>query len=91
VRVQRLQDMSGADARAEGVFHCNTVDLRAPKPLWYVPGTEFGARHPKLAFASFWNSLNADRASWASNPWVVAITFRPVLGNIDQLGGRRHG
>ena len=25
------------------------------------------------------------RAPWGNNPWVVAITFRPVLGNIDRV------
>lgn len=32
------------------------------------------------------HSLNAKRAPWVSDPWVVAITFRPVLGNIDGEG-----
>jgi hypothetical protein len=37
-------------------------------------------------FRTLWDSLNADRGfGWSYNPWVVAITFRPHLCNIDQM------
>lgn len=87
VRVQRLQEINGTDCRAEGVFLNNTIDIRAPEPLWSVPGTAFGGRHPHEAFRSLWDSLNADRAPWALNPWVVALTFTVHRSNIDQIEG----
>lgn len=85
VRIQRLQEISAADARAEGVRHNNAVDPRAPKPLWDVPGTGFGGRHPQEAFAALWDSLNAQRAPWDSNPWVCAVSFEAHKINIDQM------
>lgn len=86
VRIQRLQEISPADARAEGVRHNNVVDPRAPKPLWDVPGADFGGRHPQEAFAALWDSLNAQRgAPWSSNPWVCAVSFEARKINIDQM------
>lgn len=71
VRVERLQDISEADARAEGPDLCR----------------DDGRLHAtyRIAFANLWDSLNAERAPWDSNPWVVAVSFRPVLGNIDRV------
>lgn len=39
------------------------------------------ARH---GFRHLWDSLNGKRGyGWERNPWIVALTFRPRLGNID--------
>lgn len=70
VRVQRLQDISEDDAVAEGCRGFVSADGE--------DGTS-----PREEFHDLWDSLNAERAPWAGNPWVVAVTFRPVLGNID--------
>ena len=64
VRVQRLQDISEADAVAEGVAEYARVALGEPDAL-----TAYGQ------YAFLWDSLNAKRAPWESNPWVWAITF----------------
>lgn len=38
------------------------------------------------AFEGLWDSLNADRGyGWEANPWVVAITFKPIFKNIDEV------
>lgn len=90
VRVQRLQEMSDADAVAEGV----EMESADP-PFYYVPGIwphsitavgieEPGGRHAARSFAKLWDSLNAHRAPWDSNPWVVALSFTVRRGNIDQ-------
>lgn len=84
VRIQRLQDISGTDCRAEGVIHNNAIDPKAPSPLWTVPGTEFGGRHPQEPFRALWNSLHGADA-WAENPWVVALSFAVHRSNIDQM------
>lgn len=71
VRVQRLQEISEEDAKAEGV---------GPKL--------FGAEHGKeytRAYITLWNELNAKRAPWSSNPFVVAYTFTVHRQHIDQL------
>lgn len=69
VRVQRLQDISEADAVAEGIDHAAV--------------THFGA--PSRAYAALWNHLHSaeNDHSWEANPWIVAITFTVNRGNID--------
>ena len=62
VRVERLQDISEDDARAEGV--------RA-----YGPNNCSGTS-ARIAFAELWDSLNAKRGfGWDTNPWVWVIKF----------------
>ncbi len=65
VRVQRVQDISVEDARAEGVDV--TLDLR-------------DHMNPVAAFRSLWDSINGKRpgCSWDVNPWVWALTFKRV-------------
>lgn len=71
-RVQRLQDVSEEDARAEGVE-------RPIMPHW--PGYPY-----RSAFRGLWNDLNAKSGyGWDENPWVVAVTFTPHQVNIDQF------
>lgn len=65
VRVERLQAITEEDARAEGV----AVDPAA---------LASGATH-RQAFADLWDSLNAKRAPWASDPWVWRIEFRRAV------------
>lgn len=73
VRVERLQDISEEDARAEGV---------SPRDAAIVFGA--GEIQPQLnsthrgAFAVLWDSLNAERAPWSSNPWVWVVAFKRV-------------
>lgn len=71
VRVQRVQDISEADAIAEGA-----------EPVLVPPD---GGSCPHLeGFRDLWDSLNAARGyGWDENPWVVAITFTAEQRNID--------
>jgi len=63
VRVERLQAISEADARAEG----------AP---WAACGSpQEGSQ--KAGFARLWESINGD-GSWAANPWVWVVEFRRI-------------
>lgn len=69
VRVQQLQEISEADARAEGI---KGAFLPWPQGFWtYRP-----------YFADLWNSLHGPDA-WDQNPWVVAVSFTVRKGNID--------
>ena len=79
VRVQRLQDISEDDARSEGV-ECDSDGWRD----YLFPATQCSTS-ARNSFITLWDSLNAERAPWARNPWVVAVTFRPVLSNIDRV------
>lgn len=59
VRVERLQDISEADALAEGVPH----SLNLP-----------GGRFARENFEHLWWTINGD-GSWESNPWVWVVEF----------------
>ncbi len=80
VRVQRLQEISSGDATAEGV--------ERDSDGWHdyqMPGTQCCA-NARASFRTLWDSLNAVRGyGWDANPWVATYTFRPILGNIDQI------
>lgn len=83
VRVQRLQEISEADAIAEGAPVC-TVPGTIGHPLCQVGFNEMGT--PVFWFLQLFNSINAQRGyGWDANSWVAAYTFRPILGNIDQV------
>ena len=62
VRVERLQDISEADAAAEGVSAKHTADAH------------YTARE---AYAVLWEQINGPD-SWAANPWVWVIEFKRV-------------
>jgi hypothetical protein len=79
VRVQRVQDISGEDAAAEGVEvprcgceACGRSSVMCPAD----------ASENVMEFARIWDSLHGPGA-WDRNPWVAAVTFRAVLANID--------
>lgn len=69
VRVQRLQYISEADARAEGCSGARGATGQM------IPGPPLTARED---FERLWGSTNGKRAPWVSNPWVWAITFKRV-------------
>lgn len=73
VRVERLNDITEADALAEGVksealgewVNCGFIEVqRANCP-------------PVTCFASLWMNINGAE-SWGANPWVFAYTFERV-------------
>ena len=72
VRVERLQAISEEDARAEGVDCPAYNQYPEDCPCWRDEAAGY-----KWHFRTLWESINgAD--SWASNPWVWAISFRRV-------------
>ena len=71
VRVERLQDISEADARAEGITDGGCTKCGMPEPC----DCAAPAPSAREAFAHLWMSINgAD--SWHANPWVWAVGFR---------------
>lgn len=88
VRVQRLNEISDEDAIAEGVVNTGRRE-GAPYDHFAVPGcAEAGMEHdPVPVFGNLWEFINGE-GSWNANPWVAAYTFRPILGNIDQIDRR---
>lgn len=68
VRIERLHEITEADAKAEGVERgtCTHPDCS--------PGSCASSRY-RPEFAMLWDAINGKRASWASNPWCWAISF----------------
>ncbi len=87
VRVQRLQDISEADAVAEGVER-----LKSGRGF-YDPTVAKAAVHfgewtstAIQGLSRLWNSLHGPDA-WDANPWVWVKTFTVQCGNIDSISG----
>lgn len=70
VRVERLQEISHGDALAEGV-RAWEASLEEPDSPSVV-----NMHDPRDAFAQLWQSINAKRAPWESNPWVWVVSFK---------------
>lgn len=71
VRVQRLHDISEADARAEGVGEPYFGD---GDPPFEEPGVIVSRW---MQFRNLWKTINGE-GSWAANPWVWAVSFEPL-------------
>lgn len=80
VRVERLQDISEEDAKAEGVERRHDANHPAIQPSIHNPCTR--------AFATLWDKINGKPRKtktgikpampWSSNPWLWVIEFRRV-------------
>lgn len=76
IRVERLQDISEEDARAEG---CSAGAApgeaydRDTASTWRI-----GAGSYRRGYRDLWDSINSKRGgrAWADNPWVWVVTFR---------------
>ena len=74
-KVERVQDISEADAIAEGC--AGTLGPNSDFPDEWDPS-------PCEEFAELWGRING-AGSWNENPWVVAISFRVIQANIDRI------
>lgn len=75
VRIERLQDISEADAIAEGV-------VKVREHCYVIRGVDYdlsGLCHssPITPYAKLWDTLNGGKAgkAWDDNPWVVVTEF----------------
>lgn len=70
VRVERLNEISEADAEAEG------IDLQGFR------STTFGiaGREHRINFHTLWDSINGTKHPWASNPFVWVLEFKRIGG-----------
>lgn len=86
VRVERLQEISEADAKAEGATEAimgldGPAYDRAEKAWCRATGADdpdAGAATARGAFFVLWDTINGKSHPWKSNPWVWAITFRRI-------------
>lgn len=89
VRVERVQDITEEDIRAEGVDSAVACSL-----LWKGHGSGEGLRRigcldlfeakpnttdwtPRDCWRVAWQAINGERAPWSGNPWTWAISFSP--------------
>jgi len=80
VRIERLQDISEADARAEGCPVTWDGKPYDPPP----PEVDSWQGYGRASYCLLWSKING-HGSWDANPWVVAYTFTVHRQNIDQL------
>lgn len=80
VRVQRLQDITEEDAKAEGAeLKILKTDL-TPEEIALIDWPLWEPEKPyKSYFSLLWESINGF-GSWKDNPWVWAITFKRLAG-----------
>lgn len=76
VRVQRVQDISEEDAKAEGIRWTEGGPLHAHIWLSHVGG-ECNFPTARDAYRGLWNDINGD-ASWDSDPWCWCLNFKRV-------------
>lgn len=70
VRVERSQEISEADAKAEGVTPLDSA------PPGFLDYNHLDPDHThRGAFAQLWDVINGERAAWKSNPWVWRVEF----------------
>lgn len=75
VRVERVQDISEEDAKAEG---CTMDDDPYWRPTGFDPDSG-GNLSYKNTFSWLWDSINEKRGlAWSVNPWVWVIEFRRI-------------
>lgn len=74
VRVERLQDISFADAAAEGLHYTSDRLDR-----WSADGCSWHAT-PQQAYRALWEQINGP-CSWDTNPWVWVVGFHRIDGS----------
>lgn len=91
VRVERLHEITEANAIAEGVEFES-----ADPPFYYLPGihphsiTAVGVEesgsvpHAVRSYAKLWDHINGS-GYWARNDWVWVISFATIKANVDDV------
>ena len=79
IRVERLQDISEEDAKAEGVYFYGWDDYHQTDYKNYSYNDkgmcdDWGVQTAKESYQTLWESING-RGSWEKNPWVWVIEF----------------
>lgn len=85
VRIERLQDISEADAIAEGVEK-NWIGPDPCPPEYADEWMNYGSGEDDFpcfsavdSFKSLWDSINGKRGhAWESNPWLWVVEFKVI-------------
>jgi hypothetical protein len=85
VKVERLQAITEADCLAEGpVLRVGSSWIDGGPMVYPDPENTSIYCAPRTWFRELWDTLHGPGA-WDENPYVVSITFKPVLANVDDL------
>lgn len=79
VKVERLQDISEADAYAEGItewMRSLHADPSVTRENVLAMSERFGTG-PRAVYSALWESLNGP-GSWDASPWVWVVEFKRV-------------
>lgn len=81
IRVERVQDISEADAIAEGSYltRCSCASMQA-KPRSAIDAL-FRLTHCHIhgeEYSHLWEKLNGKKYPWSSNPWVWVVEFKRI-------------
>ena len=76
VRVERLNEISEEDARAEGIIDAGCLNCGEPEPC----NCSNPAPDATDAFAYLWQSIYGQE-NWNANPWVWVIEFKRIEGD----------
>ena len=75
MRCERVNEISEADAQAEGADQEFRTVVYSPDGVkdYHIPTSHRGG------FANLWDEINAKRGySWDSNPWVWVVEFKRI-------------
>lgn len=95
VRIQRLHEIDEADARAEGAEPNWVDDLKGfdpdvhgfliPCPVHGRDGCECSNGVTAREWIEWkWDRIHGKTTPWASNPWVIATTFRRIIEQVTE-------
>ena len=74
VKVERVGDISEADAKAEGCEPATSGYDYSP-----LTGERTAIKTYRTGFVYLWNSINEKRGyGWGDNPWVAAYSFKRI-------------
>jgi hypothetical protein len=78
IRVERVQEISQADAVAEGLLFLGGMADNWDDAPWADPTDieQTPYKYPSAAYGHLWDSINGKKYPWSSNPWCWCIEFK---------------
>lgn len=77
VRVERLNDISEEDAKAEGIENNPRLDPAGPCHWRHYGREHTGINCPIESYRTLWEAISG-AGSWDANPWVWVVEFKRV-------------
>jgi hypothetical protein len=81
VRVERVQDISEEDAKAEGAPEIEFGSMKQFPTSLIGLGGNIANKSYRYGFYELWDSINAKRGfGWDVNPWVWVVSYKRIEG-----------